>query len=152
MTPEQVIEKLSQHEEFLSQLYQTYSEYQPNREFWIKMMDEEKKHANLIRSFRSQINSDRVFINEKRFKIPVIEFSMRHIEEKIQEAKNKKIELAQALIISLDIENALLEKRYFEIFEGDSIELKHKLEAMEKSIKEHIVFVQKELNKIKAAN
>ncbi|TET10801.1 MAG: hypothetical protein E3J83_00055 [Candidatus Atribacteria bacterium] len=53
------------------------------------------------------------------------------------------ISLIKALSIARDIENGLIEKKFFEIFEGDPIELKHVLLNLAAATREHYNRIEK---------
>lgn len=147
-----VIEKVAEHEEKLSELYRAYSSYLSNKDFWVDLAAEEVMHAYQVRNMVDHIRNAEIHVNKERFKTPAIEFSKKHIEDKIKLAQAEKADILQALTISLDIEKSLLEKRYYEIYEGDSIELKYSIEEMNKSIARHIEKVEEELYKYKSNN
>lgn len=143
-----IIEQVASHEEEISRLYSVYGEYLPNKDFWVDLAAEEVMHAYMVRNMIDFVKDADIHFNEKRFKTEALELSRKHIQEKLNLAKEQKTELKNALGISLDIERSLLEKRCFEIFEGDSIKLKHGLEKMNKDIALHIKRVEQELQMV----
>lgn len=143
-----VIEKLANHEEMLMSLYYAFSEYMADKDFWLEIAAEEMSHAHQIRSWYALALENKTFTTE-RFKLPAIELSLQFIGSRLEEAKRKEIPPDRALGLALDIEKALLEKKFFEIFESDSVEFKHQLMAMARSIESHIEKIENESAKIK---
>jgi len=54
-----------------------------------------------------------------------------------------EISLIKALSIARDIESGLIEKKFFEVFEGDPIELKHVLLNLVAATREHYNRIEK---------
>jgi len=124
-----VIEVLASHEEAISELYRKYSDKFPDYEqFWLGLAEEEVLHAKWIRELRDDIEEGTVFFNEGRFNIVAIQTSLKFIEKQIVDSESQEMSLIIALSLALDAENALLERKYYEIFEGDSVRLKHVLQ------------------------
>jgi hypothetical protein len=107
------------------------------------LVREETEHATWIRNLATKSEAGSGRLDEKRFKTQAIQTSLDYIKNLTAEAPRQKIELMDALSTALDIEKGLIEKRYFEILEGDSVELKRTLEALTRSTKAHIERVQK---------
>lgn len=147
-TTNKAIEKLAEHEELLMDLYFEFSKYQENHDMWLDLAAEEMSHAYLIRSWYSLVLESKIKLTE-RFKLSAVGLSMKFLRLRLEEAKKKEIPLLRALGISLDIEQSLIEKRFFESYTGDAKEFKNQLEKMEKSIKVHIEKVISEIKKIK---
>lgn len=59
------------------------------------------------------------------------------------------ISLTKALSIARDIENGLIEKKFFEVFEGDPIELKQVLLDLAAATREHYNRIEKAWNEAK---
>lgn len=139
-----VTEMLARNEEIVSKLYKTYAEKFPaHKEFWSRLAEEETEHADWIGKLYSQIKEGSVYFNEKRFKIEAIQKLQKHLNNRLARAQKEEIPLLNALSIARDIENALLENKFFEIFEGDTVELKHVLTDLAASTKDHLNRVEK---------
>jgi len=144
------IELLANHEEAISELYRKYSGKFPDYEqFWLGLAEEEVLHAKWIRELRDDIEEGTVFCNEGRFNIIGVQTSLNYIKKQIVDSENQEISLPFALFLALDIENALLERKYFEIFEGDSVGLKHVLQDLAESTEPHRDRIEKALKEEK---
>ncbi|MGB2696592.1 MAG: ferritin family protein [Candidatus Zixiibacteriota bacterium] len=145
-----IVDTLAKHEEAINRLYRTYADKFPDhQEFWMNLATDESKHSEWLRKLLDKAKEGTVFIDEKRFKVQAIQTSLDFILRQIADAENDKIEFKNALSVALDIERAMIEKKYFEVFEGDSVELKHVLLALAESTKEHIHRVERAWTELK---
>lgn len=143
--PIKEIEMLIRNEEAVARLYKAYAEKFPGyQNLWFSIAKDEIKHAENIRKFYSKVKDGYAYFNEGRFKIEAIQTFLSYLERKLLEVRNQEFPLRNALSTGVDIENSFIEKLYSEIFEGDSIELKHTLLAISADEKGH-------RNKIKRA-
>ena len=101
------------------------------------MAAEEIEHSLWLTILLGKIEEGLVHFNEDRFEIRAIRGSLNYIKEEIARVQNQKMLLSEALAIALNIEKALIEKGYFQVFEGDSVELKQVLLNLEAATKEH---------------
>ena len=146
------IEALANHEEAISELYRKYSDKFPDYEqFWLGLAEEEVLHAKWIRELRDDIEEGTVFFNEGRFNIVAIQTSLKYIRRQIVDSESQEISLIIALSLALDTEEALLERKYFEIFEGDSVRLKHVLQDLAEATDLHRDRIKKALKEEKQA-
>jgi len=76
---------------------------------------------------------------------------LEYIRQEIKSAQENGIAEVSARAIAYALEDALLEKKFFEIFEGDSVELKHVLSDLEESTKKHRELIKKNLDAEKMA-
>ena len=143
------IEMLIKNEEGVARLYEAYGgkflEYQS---FWLDLAKDEMEHAENIRKLYSKVKEGSAYFKEGRFKKEAIEIFSNYLKRSILELENQKVSLRNSLSISLDIENALIEKFYYEVFEGDSMELKHTLSILLADEKKHLNKVKEALAKI----
>ena len=145
-----IIKVLIENEETIGELYSAYGDkFLHYKDFWYKLSAEEIEHANWIRRLRNKIGGGFIYFNEGRFKIEAIQLFLKYTREKISEAKNQEITILNALAIGLDMENSILEKKYFEIFEGDSVELKNIFLSLATATKEHKKILKEALEREK---
>jgi hypothetical protein len=138
------VEMLATHEEAIGGLYRAYAKLFPDQEsFWSGLAREETEHAKWIRDLASKAEAVPAHLDDKRFRTEAINTSLDYIRNLTAQVPNQKMELTDALSTALDIEKALIERKYFEILGGDSEEVKRTLEALTRSTKAHIERVQK---------
>lgn len=140
LTPDQSkeIEALAMHEEAIGDLYTAYAERFPDdQEFWSILADEEYSHAEWVRSLADYAEDGAVEINKGRFKTKVVESSLKYVQDWTRQAKREEITPIYALSIANDIENALIDKSFFEVFETDSEEMAAILTALLEASRDH---------------
>jgi len=101
------------------------------------MSCEETQHAKWLDSLQSNINESSEKIIVQRFPIAAIETSLRYVNRLIQDAAQPNFTLINAISEALHLEEALIENKYFEVLEGDSIETKHILNLLSNDTKRH---------------
>lgn len=126
--PEVILGTLKEHELALADLYEVFAETFPECEnFWVEMSREEIQHANWLDTLQAGIEeSDEGFVVE-RFPIATIEHSIGYVEQLAARVHQPDFLLINALSTALHLEKALIENKYFEVFEGDSENTKRTL-------------------------
>ncbi|KKQ77273.1 MAG: hypothetical protein US98_C0008G0010 [Parcubacteria group bacterium GW2011_GWC1_38_6] len=145
---ENIISLLANHEMALSDLYELYcdksSEY---RLFWLDISREEIIHARWIYQLEESIRKGFVHFNEERFKAELIQSNIDFIKKEMEKAQKEDISDMGALAMAYYLEDALLEKKFFEIFEGDSVEFKNVLKNLARATEEHRERIKETLKK-----
>ncbi len=146
----EIIELLAKHERALSQLYKEYAKkFLDGKDFWSKLSAEEIGHANWILKLHSKIKEGSVYFKEDRFNKEAIKTSLRYLNNQLSKAQMQEMSLMKALSTARDLENGLIEKKFFEVFEGDSAELRQILLNLAAATKEHLSRIQKAWNRNK---
>ena len=136
------MELLAQNEESLSRLYQVYaSRFPEHKELWAGLAGEEQNHAGWIHRFDEKVRAGQG-INKNRFKAAAVRTFMNHTEEEIVKAKKPDYQSINALSVAYYIEESLIERKYFEVFEGDSTELKKLLQDLAEATKTHAMKIK----------
>ncbi|MHC4156665.1 MAG: hypothetical protein ACYST6_17335 [Planctomycetota bacterium] len=134
----ETIEMLTKHEETIGQLYKAYAErYTDHRDFWLGLSADEDQHARWINELRSKIEDGSVHFNQDRFQIPPIRHSLNYVEKMLLKSVEADFELIEAFSTAWYIEDALLENKFFEVFETDSADLKETLRKLSEATEEH---------------
>jgi hypothetical protein len=133
-----IVEALKEHEKALARLYEAYAERFPEyEEFWAELAREEIQHASWLDTILTRIeNSAEDFVVE-RFSIATIEHSIGYVEQLATRAHQPDFVLINALSTALQLEKALIENNYFEVFEGDSANTKRILDLLAQSTQIH---------------
>ncbi|MDD5015311.1 MAG: hypothetical protein PHW73_09490 [Atribacterota bacterium] len=72
-----------------------------------------------------------------------IKTSLEYVKSQIAEAQNNKISAKNALSVARDIENGLIEKKFFEVFEPDCREIKQVFLDLATATREHSNRIEK---------
>lgn len=134
-----VLDELINHEEAVAALYSAYAERFPeHREFWTQLAGEEFAHASWIRDLTSKIEQGQVHFEAGRFRPEAVRTSLRYLEELRSTEELNATSYKSALVLAVDIERALIEKRFFEVFKTGSPECLGLLDRMEAAIQHHL--------------
>ena len=114
----QIIQELINHELSLNKLYGVYAEKFPEyKDFWEKIAQEETQHAAWIKGLDSKIQENTVLIDKDRFNTQMIQTSTVYVHSQIASALQHNLKLINALSIAVDIEQTMLENKFFQVFE-----------------------------------
>jgi len=136
--PSEILEALKEHERVIAQLYEVYAlKFPEYKDFWSQLSSEEIQHAEWIEKLRIQVeDSEEDFIVE-RFAKGAVEHSIDYVKGLIDSTAQPDFLLMNALSTALYIEMALIENKYFEVFEADSPGTKQALDALAQDTREH---------------
>lgn len=141
--PDTVVELLARNEDSICHLYEVYARrFTECAGAWFVLAAAETVHAAWLRQLATTVQEGSLHINEGRFKREAIQSFGRYIQDELTRAEKQELTLLNALSIALNIEQALLEGRYFEVFEADSAELRDLLQSLAADTKRHIKKVE----------
>lgn len=136
--PDALLKALSEHERVIARLYQAYStRFDEYTIFWANLAQEELKHAACLNKLRTLLKEDSEIIIVERFSIDAVQFSINYVNELIEHASGADFELINALSLAMKLEEALLEKNFFEVLSGDSQETREALELLATETERH---------------
>jgi rubrerythrin len=133
-----LIELMATHEETLSQLYQLYGQkYDYYQAFWNDIASEEIDHARWLHALNEKVERGELSFDEHLFKLPAITAALEFLDKKLTQARMEDIPVLSALSISRDLENSMLEQKFFIVFKSDSPELKKVFSELEEATITH---------------
>ena len=139
-----IIETLAKHEEAIGGLYSTYVATFPDYEwFWSVLAAEEIAHATWIRKLDPTMQEGSADVYEGRFKMDAVRSSLRYVQELEGKARRRETSLTNAFSRAYDLEDSLIEKRIFEVFEGDTVEVRKTLLALAEATRVHRRTIEK---------
>ena len=149
---EAICEMLAQNEERIRKLYEAYAEkFSEYQDLWNKLAEEETKHATWIRKLASWVKEGVININKNRFNISAIRTFSNYVDKELTNVKLSFVPLLNALTIASYIEDSIIEHNYFEVFEGDSLELRNTLLDLANETNKHRNMIKEALRKAKAS-
>lgn len=141
---------LIQHEEALSSLYGTCGLRFPDHvEFWQTLVFEERAHADVLKELSRHLETQEVSLNERKFNVTGIQTAINHVNKQQQITEAGLLTIIQAMAIALDIERAIIEREFFEIFETDSPLIKREFDYLKKHTNEHIARIAGKLDQLR---
>jgi rubrerythrin len=135
-----VLDCMANNEKLLSVLYEKYAVSFPEQaDFWKELAFEEKLHFGWISSLKRQMEEKGIYVDIDRFKKEAVMSFQDHVKSCISQMddKDNTMNIVQALSTSLDIEQGMLERNFFEVFESDSVEVRHTLDNLRINTEEH---------------
>jgi rubrerythrin len=149
-TNNDLIKLLIENEEAVSSLYKTCALKFPDfAEFWQKLATEEKAHAEVLRELAKQLTAQRVFLKERKFNVTGVQSTIDYVNKQEEHVKSNSVTLLQVLALAHDIEQSIIERDFFEVFETDSPSMKKEFEALRKHTSEHAGRLSTVLNQLR---
>ncbi len=147
------LEMLLENERVISELYMSLGERcAMHRSFWVKFAAQERQHYEWINLLISKVKEGVVFFDEKRFPLQAMVTFQEYVLSLQKKVQKEDIPCAGIFYMALDLENALLEKEFFKVFEPDTTELKQLLRRLEMATKEHRDRIRDARNKMQESN
>jgi len=141
---------LAAHEAAIADLYRLYADKLPDRkEFFNGLADDEVEHARQIATFTKKVKAGSISVNPGRFSEETILSSLDEVREKVKQAERRPISVVEALSTGVEIETAMIEKRFFEIVEGDGPEIEQLLRGLAAATAAHRARLLQECEKMK---
>jgi len=147
---EDIIELMKGYELVLKDLYKLFSEKIPEeKEFWLRLSEEENKHAYWLEVLGINIEKKNISLNgDNRFNLPLIKSSINHINESLDDFNKMELGLFDALTFARDMENSMIEKKFFEVFYGINDDFDRVMKLLKEETEEHRKRIEEKLNEI----
>lgn len=135
------------HEERMAEIYRLFSDFSSSyTNFWKEMVVDETRHVAWLRILNERLKNGKLEINVQRFPREAVQLSLNYINQQIELYKREGISSKKAFMIAVDIESALIERKFFEAFEGLDEEAKEIVVRIIEETEKH----QKKVKEIKA--
>ncbi len=142
-TAADALEKLKIHEQAIGRLYKTYAErFGEQAEFWLQLSQEEDCHAQWMEMLQAEMRDDPRSFVSNRFPLAAIERSIAFVERLILESARPDFTSLNAISAAVNLEQALLENKYFEVFETDKPKAKQLLGRLQDETRAHHAMAQ----------
>ncbi len=134
----ETIEMLANHELALGRLYETFArKFDSARDFWLRLAAEEQRHAEWLRTLLTGTARTAWLSHVRLPNRSAVALSLGYLEKQISRAQEGNISLMEALAIARDVENALLEKRFFSAGDEASPEVRSVLRNLAAGAEKH---------------
>ena len=129
--PEVILGALKEHELAIANLYKVYAEIFPEcKDLWMELSREELQHAKWLDTLQAGVEENSEDFVVDRFPMAAIEHSIDYVKQSAAKAHQADFLLINALSTALQLEKALIENKYFEVFESDSNNTKRTLDRL----------------------
>ena len=136
--PTAILGLLKDHEIELSRLYGVYASKFPEYEdFWTELSGEEVQHAEWIDELQAKVADSPTDFVVDRFSIVAVVHSIEYVRKQVQRVQHQEITPMQAFSTALHLEEAPIEKKFFETFDGDSKEIEQTLALLAQCTQDH---------------
>jgi len=116
-----IVTLLIQQELLLAELYQLFAAKIPEqRDFWVTMQHEELEHAQWVEHLSEKAAMGEVTFSEDRARTYTIQAFIEFVRAMLEKARASSPSFREALSTAAGMEEAILEKKVFEHFRGDS--------------------------------
>lgn len=133
-----LLEKLQENESALARLYRQFARSFPDdAEFWNAVVREEEQHCEWVAQMRAIVTSGKVRVGSGNLRVEAINSAIDYLAAVAENCAQGKFDREHAFAIAFDIENSLLEKRFFTVFESDSVEFKHLVDTIVRETVRH---------------
>ena len=117
-----MMDMLAASEEAISRLYAVYADkFSEHRDFWAGLSVEELDHARWIREVEDKMKDEISYFDWTRISGDSIETFIDYVDGQAAKAKAKPVLASEAFFIANDIENSMIENKWFEACKGDSL-------------------------------
>ncbi|MDD4240768.1 MAG: hypothetical protein PHG54_04995 [Smithellaceae bacterium] len=132
-----ILDLLEQLESEMGALYKLFADKFPKyRDLWITMAAQEAQHAAWVAQLHALARDGKVYFDEKLTRTYTVSKVLDIIKEAQSKTRENKITLINALSISRDLEQSILEREFYNYFSGKdaatgSLIRKFKIETIE---------------------
>lgn len=121
----QTVELIATHEAALAQLYRKYASKLPEHAaMFQKIASDEDEHATAVADFFAATQDGQHFVSPGPIRRQAVRTSLAFIRRCLDEASSTQPARLSALSIAHGLEQAAIEKRFFEVGEADCEELR----------------------------
>ena len=133
-----ILDAMIQNEERMGSLYRLGAERFPShRDLWSSLAEEERQHADWIRKLRERLSDGSSRFDVSAFDPALMDQSLQKTAALAKLLENTTIRVEDVLAAAKDLEESLLESKYFEIFTNDTAEIKQVKYCLAEATREH---------------
>ena len=136
--------RLVEHEQALAELYAAFAEALPSmRRFWRRLSVEEIRHSSAVIDLQNRHHAGEVHFEPRDFDLGDIVESLDYIDNLLGSTEQNGIERRSALRAAAVLEQGAIEHRFFEVFEGDSDEIRELFETLRRLTEKHLKAIRR---------
>lgn len=119
---------------------------------WEDLGKAELEHAETIETLRRQVSEKTVFVDEGKTKTLAVQSLVNYTKGSIEEARMGKMTRINALAVAKDLENSLLEKKYFTFFKSSSGQFNDLMQELFADTTEHFKMLESRLEMVRKSS
>ncbi|HAS82820.1 MAG TPA: hypothetical protein DCS43_09150 [Verrucomicrobia bacterium] len=145
-----LLERLQQHEEAVAEIYATFGDRIPcMADFWSNLVNEEKSHAMVINMIRKAIGNANLSLDTRKFNMTAVQTAIDFIRRQTEQIRVQGTTTVKALFLAINLEQAMIERDFFCIFETDSPDMKREFSALREHTLKHQRMLERMLEREK---
>ena len=150
-TEKEALQMLIDHEMAISNLYTTYAERFPDhRDYWLLLSSEEKDHAEAIRKILEIADRSQSGLKTSGFRPAAVNTSIAYLGDLTKIANTTPIPIGDALSTALDLEKAMIERKFFAIFDTPEPMAQEVLMLLTQGTEKHVASIEHEWQRYRA--
>ena len=135
---ETILQLLCQLELDVSNLYKLFAEKFPKyKELWNTLSQQEIEHADRVKMLYDLAKENRVFFDEKLTRTYTVKRVLEIIKETHAKTVAGQVNIMNALSISRDLEQSIIEKEFYNYFAGKDSDTTMLINSIKKDTLEH---------------
>ncbi|UCG63141.1 MAG: hypothetical protein JSV52_07630 [Candidatus Zixiibacteriota bacterium] len=144
------LQMLIDHENTISELYTAYADrFADRRQYWLNLAHEETEHADELRKLLPLADKGNRVLNTSGFKPAAVNTSVSYLRDQIRQARGGLVTLRDALSTALDLEKAMIERKFFDILDTPAPEAQSVLITLTDGTQKHIETIETEWQKLR---
>lgn len=146
-----VLDAMIQNELALAELYQACSEKSAEEAaFWGGLAEMERRHAEAIRKI-SEIVRERPgrFEVGRSFNLPALGTVLKYVRQLTADLKEGRLAHPKTFFVAMDVEQSILESKYFEIVKSKDLEFQNLSSTVMKETWDHRNILKKKVDTLK---
>ncbi|MHB9024259.1 MAG: ferritin family protein [Armatimonadota bacterium] len=126
-----ILTRLMMHEEGIQYFYEECANQFPEHDdFWLKLAREERGHVESLRSLTPLIEEEKITVPEAESVLAVLDEYLQYLTKQSDILNNSTLSVLPVISMALDMEESLLEKRFFTYLSGEAPELQNLIQGM----------------------
>ncbi len=145
----EIANMLIEYELSIAKLYNECAEkFTELREFWKDLAKEEVGHSDTIKDVLAQVDGRSAVLNQRRFNARPLENSLEYVNEITDRVKDNNIDLLGILSLALDLEQSIIESKFYELFAGRSRDFNTWMKQVRDESRKHAVKIREMKEKV----
>ncbi len=146
----EVIQKLMENEMAISRLYEQFgSTFPEDSEFWNEISREELLHFNWLKQLADFVEKEKIGTRPTSLQSRAAAASASYVDSVREKCRRGELTREKAYALAYDLENSLLEKNFFSIFEFASTPYRKIQNEMTRETRKHREKIEEVLKKIR---
>jgi hypothetical protein len=149
---QELVGKLTENEMAISRLYEQFAEtFSEDGKFWSELSREEILHFNWLKQLQDFVDKEKIGTRPTSLRSEAVLTSINHINSLRDKCRNGELTREKAFSVAYDVENSLLEKSFFTVFEFVATPYRRIQIEMTRETRSHREKIAEALQKIRDA-